>query len=592
MKPSQKCIIGLVCLGLIGCTSRAQSPLTSTAASVVAPMSAPTLDLRATRAPDTPASTPALLPTNEVDDYLASVVPIEHLPLGRVVDLTSLAMFDGFNGWATGFAQGASISQQFEHILRTQDGGKTWVDVTPPWPAPGPETSTFGVKAFFLDTNRAWVAHMPPGIEHIDEDGNMARNELPPLIVWGTSDGGQTWQAASILTPMPEYYIDLSLFHFADERNGWLSIDGVGLSLQDRKVLSEEQALGPWAPTLLLRTTDGGLSWEKVLDFEAQPEVDLHRLRSKVVDFVDSEVGVLTLETDYRRLTSALIWTRDGGFTWERQELPPPEELSSEELVQCTSAQPYLFSPQNLKVLLRCFPDSYMDHIGFLYSSEDGGSSWRITKLPPPDPELIGQVPAYYRHFYLNEKHGWTYVMHPSRSRTDFYHTDDGGVNWRKVGEQDWQEARLAFVTPEIGFAYGVPGFVTRGETPFYEGNQLFRSTDAGTSWEETTSIIGQALGRPGGPALLCPDAPPSRVAQGILTRVTYTDGSSLAIRTEAGLSTGDRIKDLPEGTRMTIRDGPVCADDFAWWQVETADGLTGWVAEGDWEAYFLEPLE
>jgi len=391
---------------------------------------------------------------------------------------------------------------------------------------------------------------------------------------------------------MQEYYKDLSLIHFADARNGWLSIDGWGLPLHIQEDFSEEEALGVWSPTLLLRTRDGGLSWEKVLDLEAQPRIDLHRLPSKVVDFADSEVAVLTLESDYRRSTSAVNWTRDGGFTWERQELPPPEELSSEELVHCTSAQPYLFSPQNLKVLLRCFPDSYMDHIGFLYSSEDGGTSWRITKLPPPDPELIGQVPAYYRHFYLNEKHGWTYVMHPSRSRIDIYHTEDGGVNWRKVGEEDWQEARLAFVTPEIGFAYDVPAFAAKGETQFYDGDRLYRSIDGGATWEEITPIIGRTLGRPGGPAVLCPDAPPSRVAEGFLTRVTYTDGSSLAIRTEAGLSTGERIDYLPEGTRMTILDGPVCADGFAWWQVETADGLTGWVAEGDWEAYFLEPLE
>ena len=172
---------------------------------------------------------------------------------------------------------------------------------------------------------------------------------------------------------------------------------------------------------------------------------------------------------------------------------------------------------------------------------------------------------------------------------TEVFLTEDGGASWRQIGTGDWGERRstqLSFGSPEIGWAVVSPWDQDD------EDNSLFRTADGGASWEDITPIIGRTLGRPGGPVVLCPDAPPSRVAEGFLTRVTYTDGSSLAIRTEAGLSTGERIDYLPEGTRMTILDGPVCADGFAWWQVETADGLTGWVAEGDWEAYFLEPLE
>jgi hypothetical protein len=49
-----------------------------------------------------------------------------------------------------------------------------------------------------------------------------------------------------------------------------------------------------------------------------------------------------------------------------------------------------------------------------------------------------------------------------------------------------------------------------------------------------------------------------------------------------------DRIRDpLPSGTRLTIVDGPECADDILWWEVSTGD-LQGWVAEGLEDEYFL----
>jgi hypothetical protein len=89
-----------------------------------------------------------------------------------------------------------------------------------------------------------------------------------------------------------------------------------------------------------------------------------------------------------------------------------------------------------------------------------------------------------------------------------------------------------------------------------------------------------------------CSEAPPSRVEPGLLSRVTYTDGTPLAIRTKPGLSSGERIQYLAEGTRITILDGPGCADGYTWWQVETLDGVQGWVAEGDLDTYFIEPLE
>ena len=49
-----------------------------------------------------------------------------------------------------------------------------------------------------------------------------------------------------------------------------------------------------------------------------------------------------------------------------------------------------------------------------------------------------------------------------------------------------------------------------------------------------------------------------------------------------------ERLRDpLPTGTRVTIINGPICADDILWWEVSVGQ-LEGWVAEGLPNEYFL----
>jgi uncharacterized protein YgiM (DUF1202 family) len=57
---------------------------------------------------------------------------------------------------------------------------------------------------------------------------------------------------------------------------------------------------------------------------------------------------------------------------------------------------------------------------------------------------------------------------------------------------------------------------------------------------------------------------------------VVATDG--LNLREDASLD-ADVIKVLPEGTWLTVQDGPVTADGYAWYEVETTGGTDGWVA-------------
>lgn len=86
-----------------------------------------------------------------------------------------------------------------------------------------------------------------------------------------------------------------------------------------------------------------------------------------------------------------------------------------------------------------------------------------------------------------------------------------------------------------------------------------------------------------------CPDAPVSRLMTQMHGRLAFTDGSPTNVRSWPGLE-GNKIASWPEGATFTVLSGPTCADGYAWWDLEFEDGSHGYVAEGDLQAYYLEP--
>lgn len=48
----------------------------------------------------------------------------------------------------------------------------------------------------------------------------------------------------------------------------------------------------------------------------------------------------------------------------------------------------------------------------------------------------------------------------------------------------------------------------------------------------------------------------------------------------------------LGQGYSVEVIAGPSCNGLYTWWRVETAFGVSGWVAEGTWSQYWLIPAE
>jgi hypothetical protein len=88
-------------------------------------------------------------------------------------------------------------------------------------------------------------------------------------------------------------------------------------------------------------------------------------------------------------------------------------------------------------------------------------------------------------------------------------------------------------------------------------------------------------------PEVVCPGSLPSQLFVGEMARVTPGEPNNLRDRAS---TSGGRVGQIPGSRIFLVLDGPVCSDEYAWWQVYY-EGTVGWTAEGNAEEYWLEPI-
>jgi hypothetical protein len=98
--------------------------------------------------------------------------------------------------------------------------------------------------------------------------------------------------------------------------------------------------------------------------------------------------------------------------------------------------------------------------------------------------------------------------------------------------------------------------------------------------------------------SFVCPNAPPTRFKVGDKGQVTMNKGLPTRLRRDPEVVDNKFIKLLPDGTKFEIIAGPICAtkqdtgQSFIFWQVRMPDDpITGWIAEGDAQGYYIEPI-
>jgi hypothetical protein len=82
-----------------------------------------------------------------------------------------------------------------------------------------------------------------------------------------------------------------------------------------------------------------------------------------------------------------------------------------------------------------------------------------------------------------------------------------------------------------------------------------------------------------------CPGFMTSRLWPNTFAAITLGEPNNLR---DAPSSTGALIGQIPGGEVIAVLNGPQCAENMAWWQVEYK-GVTGWTSEGQGDKYWLE---
>lgn len=188
----------------------------------------------------------------------------------------------------------------------------------------------------------------------------------------------------------------------------------------------------------------------------------------------------------------------------------------------------------------------------------DAATGNPVTPLGPNFSMLHGTPDGYLAQDGMQAR-----LMHVTTLDHEAFSSDIGNMVF-----QPFSYYRVVYVTP-VGASFSLLA-VPADETP-------------------AVAVGGQDVQAP---EVTCGDAPAPRLTVGKGARVTFTTGTPLNVRTAAA---GDLLMQIKEGTQVNVVNGPICANNYLWWEIQMqSENVTvgGWAAEGDNENYYLEPYE
>ena len=340
---------------------RAQSIRLPIAAGFLAPIAllACNLTPRLTAAPPVPSptSTPGGVEASSTATpapQSASPTPLEVASLPSVESMGRLSLTEG---WV----------QTGGRLLWTEDAGGTWLDITPPGLAAclGAAGCPSSVdQPFFLDATYAWLPVL------------QGEDDVPPttLSVFYTGNGGRDWASYTIAEfaeplscPGPACVSSVDL-DFVDPQNGWLAAYAPLGNISDLHYL--------------YRTGDGGKSW-------APLSIPI----SGRITFLDASTGWAT-GGGTRWTSDQLLRTHDGGVSWQAETLAFPEPYNGSLSLEYSWYQEPVFVSDLSGVLPLRFdePQGAGKAIGF-YTTRDGGGSWSLaTTLQDQEMQRVGEL--------------------------------------------------------------------------------------------------------------------------------------------------------------------------------------------------------
>ena len=279
----------------------------------------------------------------------AEMPAFPRLDQGAPFVLRSITMVDGLNGWARAESDG------IEHLLNTEDGGRTWLDVSPPETASVDEGRVLMLTGSFRFPFHAYVTFYQP--------------EFPPGMakVWQTADGGYSWfESAPVeVRGLGEFYQPWLIF--TDQMTGWYLAQ------------STTFGAGVHSEVSSFHTFDGGASWSG------------DRLSNCWVTGMDANVFTTGWVSEsclgpYDGVVPTLWVTEDGGSSWSRIELATALENveQPDTPLFCETHSPRLVGESSGGVATTCYENEVaIDPIlNLFYTTADNWTTFNAYAYP------------------------------------------------------------------------------------------------------------------------------------------------------------------------------------------------------------------
>ncbi|HTI92315.1 MAG TPA: YCF48-related protein [Puia sp.] len=187
--------------------------------------------------------------------------------------------------------------------------------------------------------------------------------------------------------------------------------------------------------SVVLRTTDGGLTWQQTLSSNTGPS------GIQAIQFVDKNTGYASREYN------DILVTHDGGLTWVAANA-----------YEGTST---LAAPSS-QVAYAAGAD------GFMEKTVDGGASWNPVTIPDAGNDR-SDINALC---FLSENTGFTVGL-----LGRILKTTDGGTTWNAYSPTDVPVTAVSFPTADTGY--------------FTTWNNVYKTTDSGLTWATLPLTVG-----------------------------------------------------------------------------------------------------
>jgi photosystem II stability/assembly factor-like uncharacterized protein len=377
-------------------------------------------------------------------------------------------------------------------ILKSDDFGETWYSCE----------SGVGsnlVKVDFCDDSYGWIAgesgvilHTTDGGEHWIQQSSQVESHLTDIIfldrdtgyvvgfngtVQKTVNGGEEW--LPLILPDPSHYKSVS---FTNTLNGWISSSGnnvhhtndggntwtvvhpvelpvTELDLMHVQFVSEDTGwvTGYGMPMPILRTVDGGISWQQQGNFYPMCGCFM----TTDMSFLDSNRGWISgLVWDVSG--GIIYWTEDGGNTWFERMIWSP--ISGIQLLE--SGTGVAVGAGHALYPEYYYYDNELEYC-FIKKSFDNFNSWE---------DKIGGINNHQDNSFLE-------INFPSAntgfalSRTNLYKTTDHGQNWISL------PLKNGFHPSEVQFMDNLHGVIS-GWYHTHNDSLFARTTDGGNTWQ------------------------------------------------------------------------------------------------------------